>query len=965
MNRKINTICFIFLFFFLICAVSAADNENETLKTISPDLNDHQAMSSACDSEVIQVKNVENPKQNLAKSENPINTKVTRQKVSLNAADVNMYYKDGHKFSVTAKDKNRRPIAKINLKITIDGKSYSRVTDSKGTASLYLNLKSGKYVVLTVFDGTNAYEKASIKNTVTIKSTVKCSDFTKYYKNTAQYSATFFDQRGNILKNTPVKFQIRADTYTVKTDKKGEAKLRIDLKPSKADIIVINTQTTEKVTKKITIKSLIQTSDLTMDEGDGANFNVKIMDSNGKASAGKRVTLKLNGQTYIENTDNAGQIKLPINLKAGTYTITTEFDGCRANNRITVDEVCKTTSFKHVTMIPNYVNVTLPYVYPNAKYSLETGANGIVKMPKIEVFTVEIGNNVYQYATGKTNIGDVLTMEQKSYLTPFNGCLVSCSDKNLLTYDGLMLTRTSDSTEIEFRSKTNDSVEVFGFYANKGAQNSEVLTYMQNERMVAKVTIQTQYFDETGVKYSLAKYYNRVNLDFPYYEITNHVKNPIRFTNTGQPVTFSYFETSIVGYCSCEEIITKFIINGKEEIEKKETISYGLNEKYRKTLGFEVLQAYSIIAKKISQKTLEDWISYYSNYSDKYGVRNVYGMHLACLETVWLADMLADNYAKDFNVEWKRNSIITILGGINLEDTYLHIPNADMGMKVTGNSKNTVSFRLMNSINLPNLEDYTLSVIAKRYWDNTTNSLTNVITSIENNEFSIAQLGNIVYVFSQDGSKSAIALDSTTGVASVIVSNNDAVYKGSSIPTTCDCCSIGIIPLDMIAGIRDSIKILSPSTYFLTDNLTKIYPSSVLAYLGIKKALELTLKGASSACMGLFSTMSIIQAGGTVYRDKMVDNEKWHQIMDTYTFTRPGYLQGKKIYNIPNKKGGHDYIEVKINDDLTLDRNNAIYISDGKTKKLTKSETYAYFCEDYWSPISVPTKYWDESWKGS
>ena len=86
--------------------------------------------------------------------------------------------------------------------------------------------------------------------------------------------------------------------------------------------------------------------------------------------------------------------------------------------------------------------------------------------------------------------------------------------------------------------------------------------------------------------------------------------------------------------------------------------------------------------------------------------------------------------------------------------------------------------------------------------------------------------------------------------------------------------------------------------------------------------------------------------------------------MDTVTFTRPGYLQGKKVYNIPNKSGGYDYVEVTINENLTLNRNNAILISDGKTKKLTEVETYQYFNDEYWTPISMPTKYWDNSWKG-
>lgn len=187
---------------------------------------------------------------------------------------------------------------------------------------------------------------------------------------------------------------------------------------------------------------------------------------------------------------------------------------------------------------------------------------------------------------------------------------------------------------------------------------------------------------------------------------------------------------------------------------------------------------------------------------------------------------------------------------------------------------------------------------------------------------------------------------------------------GSSIATSNDCCSVVMLPQDILAGIKNSIKTFSSEINKFTDELNNIHPLSVLAYMGIKFLLEHTLEGASSASLGLISAMALIQNGGTMYRNNMVNEKEWHKTMDTITFTRPGYLQGKKIYNIPNKKGGYDYIEVKINNDLSLNRNNAIYISDGKTKLLGKKETYKYFSEDYWTPFSMPAKYWDESWKG-
>ena len=114
-------------------------------------------------------------------------------------------------------------------------------------------------------------------------------------------------------------------------------------------------------------------------------------------------------------------------------------------------------------------------------------------------------------------------------------------------------------------------------------------------------------------------------------------------------------------------------------------------------------------------------------------------MHLASLETTWIADQLADKYSKEFGVTWNRGNTLTILGGINLKDTYLNILNADMGMTVSGSEKNVIEFRLVNSINLPNIEDYVLSPIGERYVNPTTNSIDNVLMGINDNEFSIVK----------------------------------------------------------------------------------------------------------------------------------------------------------------------------------------------------------------------------------
>lgn len=963
MNIKTNTIWFIFLLFLLIGVASATDTDNETLQqTIEqPDSEIYQATIENQD--CLEASSTAN-----SKLESSLRQSMTtgKLKVTIKSNDVKMHYKDGSKFTVTLKNQLNQVMKKSKVKITIDGKTYTKTTDSKGKASINLNLKSGKYTVVTTFDETTLYKKQSVKNTVTIKSTIKCSDFSKYYKNNAAYYSTFYDKKGKLLKETSVHFKLNSKSYSVKTNKKGVGKLAIDLKPGTYSISSINSKTSETITKSITIKSILETKDLTMNEKDGSKFSVKVLNCYGKVSPNKKVTLKVNGKTYTPKSNSNGIAAQIIDLPAGKYTITTEYEGLKNTNMITVNKVAaenqvKKSKFMHSTIIPNYVNVTIPYAFHNSAYTVEIGANGTVKLPKIEVFTIEAGSKIIHLATGTTNVEDVLTMEQKSYLIPFSGYgMMSYINKEGLIENGIIITRTPTYTQIDYQDMTNDNIELFGVYADKGLDNSETFTYIKNDKVMAKVNVKTYYYDETGVKYSLAKLYDRVNTDFNYCEITNHVTDPIVFTNTGKPVTYSYYTNYIAGYQTREDIITKFSINGREELEKVEQISYGLADKYRKTLGFEMLQSFSIINQKVTRNIMENWINRNSAYLSRFGVMNIYGMHLASLETAWLADEIADIYAKEFNVEWNRDNTATILGGINLEDTYLHILNAEMGMGVKGEAKNIELFRFINSLNLPNIEEYALEPVAGRYLDNTTNSLENVLSASNS---SIAQLGELVYVF--DNSNSAIIMNTTSGVCNVILKHGDATYKGSQVSTACDCCSVGTIPNDIIKGLKDLLKIASPGLYLLSDHFKKIHPASAIAYNLAKYLLKSTLTGTTALVNGLVSTMVFVQATGTTYREKMVEEKDWHTVMDKITFTRPGYLQSKKIYNIPNKNGGTDYIEVKINNDLSLDRNSAKYISEGKTKQLTKEETYQYFCEDYWTPFSMPTKYWDKSWKGA
>ena len=964
MNIKLNTIWFIFLLFLLIGVASATDLDNETQQQTIEEPANEICQASLENQDCLEASNVDKNK-----LESTIEQSLTAGKIKVNikSCDVKMHYKDGSKFTVTLKDQYNQVMKKAKVKIRIDGKTYTKTTDSKGKASISLNLKSGKYTVVTTFDETALYKKQSVKNTVTIKSTIKCSDFSKYYKNKAAYYSTFYDKKGKLLKETSVKFQLNSKSYSVKTNKKGVGKLEINLKPGKYSITSKNSKTAESITKSITIKSLIETKDLTMNDGDGAKFTVKILNCYGKASPNKKVTIKVNGNTYTPKTDSNGLASVPIDLDPGKYSITTEYDGLKNTNQITVNKAIKHTKFSHITSIPNYVNVTVPYVFHNSAYSLKTGCDGIIKMPKNEVYTIQISETKgYLFTRFAMDGVDSIVIGYKTHLIPFDGSEIkSAFNKDDLKGDGILISSGENYTEIEYRSTTAENTELFGVYLDRGLENSETITYIQNNRIKAMINYYTYNFDEFGLQYNLAKFYSKSIYDFNYKsydEITENNSKSIKFANTGESVTFSLFGRSIVGYLSKEYISTKMIVAGIEELEKAETISYGLSDKYRNTLGFEVLQGYAIINEKITKNILENWVNKNSGYLARFGIMNVYGMFLASLETAWLADEMANHYAKEFGVTWKRSKATTILGGINLEDTYLHMLNADMGMKVSSNKQNTDLFKLINSLGLPNIEDYVLEPVADRYMNSTTNSLDNVLNSMAGNNYGIVQFGEMMYLFGENDS--AIVLNTTDGVSNVILAYNDAVYKGSRIHTSEDCCGVGTTPKDIIKGIRDLLKITNPALYLLSNRFKDIHPLSLIAYKGLSFILGKTLTGASASIFGLATMAIILQDGAVKYRDNMISEKDWHAAMDGFVITRPGYFQSKKLFVIPKDDGGCDYVEVKINNDLSLDRNNAIYISSGQTKKLTEEETYQYFSDDYWSPFNVPQKYWDDSWRG-
>ncbi|MBR3139450.1 MAG: Ig-like domain repeat protein [Methanobrevibacter sp.] len=269
---------------------------------------------------------------------------------SLTANNLVMTYNDGSSWAVTLKDGTGKAISNVAVGIGIVGKVYTFTTDASGIASLLINLAPGTYNVNASFNHAR-YESSFVSATIAVNKanpTLATNNLVMFYKDGSSFKATLKDNKGKAIVNTAIKFTILGRTYTVETDSNGVASLAINLKQGTYDISTKfegnNKFYAVVVNNTITVKDSgmsISANDVNMVYKDGTSYNVQLIDSKNQpvALANEIVKITIVGKTYDIKTNGNGIASLPINLKAGTYPVTAEYNGKTISNTVTVNSV--------------------------------------------------------------------------------------------------------------------------------------------------------------------------------------------------------------------------------------------------------------------------------------------------------------------------------------------------------------------------------------------------------------------------------------------------------------------------------------------------------------------------------------------------------------------------------------------------------------------------------------------------
>lgn len=258
-------------------------------------------------------------------------TKSNTKAVHLDAPSVEMYYKNGTRFTINLTDENGNGLVNQSINIIINGVSYNRTTDNNGIASLALNLNSGKYLVNVTYTGTNGYASASTTSEVNVLPTIYGKDIVKYYVNGTQYYATFLNGDGTPLVNTDVTFNINGVFYKRTTNGSGVARLNINLDPGVFILTAIHPGDKYQVGNKVTVVNVVSTNIKTQKYDfvieDNKIISAVLYDQFNHVVPNQSVTLSINGVTYSNTTNANGVVKFNIKLNApGKYSATYTFN---------------------------------------------------------------------------------------------------------------------------------------------------------------------------------------------------------------------------------------------------------------------------------------------------------------------------------------------------------------------------------------------------------------------------------------------------------------------------------------------------------------------------------------------------------------------------------------------------------------------------------------------------------------
>ena len=279
----------------------------------------------------------------------------------------------------------------------IKGKTYKRTTDSKGQATLNINLGKGKYTVKYSFNGVKNAKSASGSSKITVNKgmptkIIKVNASVFKHKTKGQIKFRYRDVRGNLIPYKTIVLEINGKEHIKKTDKKGEVTFYLTLREGlyKMKARSYNTDVLKSSSKSFTIK--VKSSNLKYNGFWIFGRDMKSVNLNAVAKKGVN-QIFLNGYAvtlYGKNAVSQFACKAKnLGIKVHIWMETFYSDG-KWISPLNKDGTCNTKLFnsiikkaKDYASIKGVAGIHFDYLrFPGTAYKHANGAGAISKFTK-------------------------------------------------------------------------------------------------------------------------------------------------------------------------------------------------------------------------------------------------------------------------------------------------------------------------------------------------------------------------------------------------------------------------------------------------------------------------------------------------------------------------------------------------------------------------------------------------------
>ena len=146
---------------------------------------------------------------------------------TIKTKNINTYYKEKCEWTAYLKDFNNKPISNKMVSISINEKTYDKITDKTGKIVLKLNLKPGTYAATIRFHGDENFGESTAHALIKVKkSTLKiiAKNYKTYFESGFYFKAKVINKvTGNPVENVKVAFKVydsnkKFKTYHAKTN---------------------------------------------------------------------------------------------------------------------------------------------------------------------------------------------------------------------------------------------------------------------------------------------------------------------------------------------------------------------------------------------------------------------------------------------------------------------------------------------------------------------------------------------------------------------------------------------------------------------------------------------------------------------------------------------------------------------------------------------------------------------------